>query len=91
MRLSWMRIYEISTKKMKPEVLRQQQMSFSNTLKEIHAALKNGFAISSIRNDRITLLKYSKKEDEYAALTIESTEPEIIALQKDEIIKNSLF
>lgn len=91
MRLSWMRIYEVSDKKMKAEVLRQQQRPFPDTVKEIHAALKNEFKIAFIRNDRITLLKYNNKEGEYSALAVEGAELEIIALQEDEIIKNSLF
>ncbi|MBI3046538.1 MAG: hypothetical protein HYY86_03335 [Candidatus Harrisonbacteria bacterium] len=81
MRLVWMRVYKINTGKMKAEVSRQQHMPPPKAITEIRAALQNGYKVTSIKNDEITLLKYHEKEDYYLALAIEGTNQEILDIQ----------
>lgn len=91
MRLSWTRASEPRPKEMGAQTLRQKEMAYAEALKEIHAALKSGFEIFWIRNDRLILLKAKEEDDDLFILVAEGAESEINLLQEDEIIKKSFF
>ena len=93
--LIWTNLRESPEKKLKPYFQKRKYLAYPNALREVHAALKEKYEITSIRDEeivhQIVLLKYTSETKTWFVLFIAGTREEINRLQEDETVKRSLF